>query len=117
MTVKDSPLRTDYPYVIAEEETQCITSKTYRVPVPAGQTRYIKIVTNDSLSPLNQEYSITSQADIQIFLDSFQNEDDSLNTVFENIYLFVGLNNTNYFWNKGITRYGQDDGSGNAIEC
>lgn len=91
--------------IIDQENSSCRSSKTVRVTVPAGQSRYVEIAYSGNGGLANSTSTITITTDFQILIDRIQSETASENTEFSSGYLKVSLTVSDpIFYTTGITR-------------
>lgn len=105
--VRNSPSLSETPYVLSQEDTTCVTSKTVRVPIPTGATSvYVQEIYSGVGGGISSNYTISTQTDIQIVLDAFKSATPASNVWFSEAYLRVSLTASDpVYYSTGITRY------------
>jgi len=104
LTVKSNTPKEAKPIVLSQEDNNCLTSKVVRVPVPVGQTRYVRLVYSGVSGNLTETISATT--DYTLIIDRARSLTESLNTEFSTGYIRVALSSGDSdFYSTGITRY------------
>lgn len=107
MKVKSSVIKTDYPTVTNEQNTNCHQSVDVNVKVPAGQTRHITITGIGTASgSQNLTEVISADKTYTLILDAHIDQGNpSNNTNYSTVTINVKLSSSDQmFWTKQINR-------------
>lgn len=107
ITVTENTSSSNQPIVISSIIDSCESNVEIEIPVPSGQSRYVKVVSsgNGSVVPLDIAEIITSNNTYLLSLIGLITEPESLNTEFAEVTLTVALTATSeIYYSKKITR-------------
>jgi hypothetical protein len=105
INVQSGVTKDQTPRVLSTTNTTCDTTKTIRVPVPVGETRYIQeIYSPNAVGGSSQTYTINTTTDITLTLEG-QVDANEANNAFYSAYLRVSISAlSEIYYTSGITR-------------
>lgn len=91
--VRSNPAPTEQPYILSDSNTSCIHTKIVRVPVPAGQSRYVR-VGNDGVGTSagnDKDETITTTTDYTLEVDGSISSNASQNVEYAVSQIYVAM--------------------------